>query len=102
MGDPRSFPREKSSGASPKLAEDSDDDFMPDKHGNYREKKQVTVLHQRHRRRRNQAMHQQSLLKIVMLTLCQTSTETYRGKKVLTTLCTVSNKHYVVSYFQFK
>ena len=34
MGDPRPFPREKSSGASPKLAEDSDDDFMPDKLGN--------------------------------------------------------------------
>ena len=26
--------KKKSSGASPKLAEDSDDDFMPDKHGN--------------------------------------------------------------------
>ena len=79
-----------------------------------------------------------------MMTLCQASTKTYRGKKtgksaasvsskkkkssaastkpaedsdddfmpdkrenlswkkVLTTLCTVSDTHYVVSYFQFK
>jgi hypothetical protein len=74
--------KKKSSDASAKLAEDSDDDFMPDKHGNLPwKKKQVTVMHQRHRRRRNQAMHQQSPLKIVMMTLCQTSTETYRGKK---------------------
>src|SRR3954463_8392622 len=61
-------------------------------------RKQVRVLHQCHPRRRNQVMHQQSPLKIVMMTLCQTSAEIYCGKKVLTTLCTVSDKHYVVSY----
>src|ERR1041385_6490877 len=74
--------KKKSSDASAKPAEDSDDDFMPDKHENLPWKKnQVRVLHRCHPTRRNQAMHQQSPLKIVMMTLCQTSAETYRGKK---------------------
>src|SRR4051812_38467816 len=73
---------------------------------------------QARRIRRNQVMHHQSWLKIVMVTLCQTSTETYRENKqvrvlhqchprrnlamhqqgplkiVMTTLCQTSAKTY--------
>jgi len=56
------------------------------------EKKQVTALHPCHPRRRNQVMHQQSWLKIVMMILCQTSTETYRGKKTSNSDASASSK----------
>ena len=82
--DGSSSKKKKSSDASPKPGDDgysSSDEFMPDKHGNLPWKKnQVRVLHQR-QARKNQS-RRNMLVRIVMMTLCS-----------------VSEKLYVVSYF---